>query len=100
MATKKKTKRAVMILDTHRGIYFGYLVKTSNAGRTVTLEGARHCFYFPVAKAGHKGVYGLATVGPRKDAKIGPRVNMDVHDVAKIIDCTDKAIKAWEGASW
>lgn len=96
----KAKNRAVLVLDTHRGIYFGYLVSTTNAGRTVTLEGARHCFYFPAAETGNKGVYGLATVGPAKGAKIGPRVTMTVHDVSKVVDCTPDAVTAWEKAEW
>ena len=95
-----KTKRPVLILDTHRGIYFGYLVSVTHEGRTVKLEKARHCFYFPVAEAGHKGVYGLATVGPADGAKVGPEVTMTVHDVAKIVDCTPKAVKRWTKVLW
>ena len=98
MSSKKK--KPVVVFDIHRGIYFGYLVKVENEGRTVTLEGARHCYYYPVAEAGHKGVYGLATVGPGDGAKIGPQVNMTVHDVSKWVDCTTKAVKRWKAAKW
>ena len=95
-----KKKKPVLVLDTHRGIYFGYLVKTENNGRTVTLEGMRHCYYYPVAEAGNKGVYGLATVGPAKGAKIGPPVTATIHDVSKWVDCTKEAVKRWKAAKW
>ena len=95
-----KKKKPVVAFDIHRGIYFGYLVKTENQGRTVTLDKARHCFTFPVTEAGHKGVYGLATVGPGEGAKIGPPVTMTVHDVSKWVDCTPKAVKRWLAAKW
>lgn len=97
MPTKKK---AVVVFDTHRGIYFGYLVKTENAGRTVTLKNARHCFYFPIAEAGHRGVYGLATVGPGEGSRVGPKVTMTVHDVSKVVNCEPQAVKLWEKAQW
>ena len=89
-----------MVTDTHRGIYFGWLVWESEDQSRVKLEKARHCFYFPVAEAGHRGVYGLATVGPGEGAKIGPAVTMVVRDVAKIVDCTEAAVAAWDMASW
>jgi hypothetical protein len=96
----KKTEKPVLVLDTHRGIYFGYLVAITNDGRTVKLEKGRHCFYYPTAEAGHRGVYGLATVGPAEGAKIGPEVTMTINDVAKIVDCTPKAVQRWKKISW
>lgn len=98
--TKPKSKKAVVVFDTHRGIYFGHLVSTTNAGRTVKLEMARHCFYFPTPDAGNRGVYSLATVGPCEGAKIGPEVTMTVHDVSNVVECTDKATKRWKQIVW
>ena len=46
-ATKKQ--RPVVIFDTHRGVYFGYLVSVTNQGSTVKLTGARHCFYWSIS---------------------------------------------------
>jgi hypothetical protein len=93
-------KKPVLILDTHRGIYFGDLVAKYDNDARVKLKNARHCFYFPVAELGHKGVYGLATVGPAKGAKVGPRVDMIIRDVAKIVTCTPSAVARWESATW
>ena len=96
----KKTKKPVVVFDIHRGIYFGYLVKHDLDRKTVRLKGGRHCFYFPIAEAGHKGVYGLATVGPGEGSKVGPSVTMTVHDVSKVVDCEPRAVKMWEKARW
>jgi hypothetical protein len=91
--------KPVLILDRHRGIYFGYLVEELEGGNAVRLENARHCYYYSTVK-NHKGTYGLATHGPGKESKIGPRVNMKVRDVAKIIDVSTKAMEQWEKATW
>lgn len=101
MEKKSATKKPVLILDIHRGVYFGYLVETRYNERTVVLENARQAFSFMcLGKDGEKGVYALATSGPQDGSKISPRINMIVHDVAKIIDCTDVAIQAWEKQIW
>ena len=97
MSSKKH--KPVVILDTHRGIYFGYLVSVRENGNAVKLENARHCYYFRHA-ANDYGVYSLASSGPASGSKIGPRVNMIVRDVSKIIDCSPVATKKWESASW
>jgi len=98
--TKKKEK-PVLILDAHRGIYFGYLVSKTNNGSTVKLVRARHCFYFVTKKRdGESGVYSLATSGPQTGSKIGPRVTMTIGSVLKIIDCEKKAVESWESATW
>tara|TARA_Y100000310_G_C20460086_1_gene704915 strand:- start:21 stop:320 length:300 start_codon:yes stop_codon:yes gene_type:complete len=92
--------RPVLILDCHRGIYFGYLVEELDGGKTVILENARHCFYFVKPAKEHEGVYGLATIGPQKGSRVGPRVDMKVMDVTKIVTCTSVAVVAWEAARW
>jgi len=99
-AGKREKKRYVMILDFHRGIYFGKLVATRNNERTVDVEEGRHCFRYGVAEAGHRGVYGLAIVGPAAGAKIGPAVKMTIHDVAKIVECTPEAVERWKKIIW
>jgi hypothetical protein len=100
MATTKTEKKAALILDTHRGVYYGRIVKIKDKGRTVELDGMRHAFYWSAGEDGEKGVYSLATVGPQPGSKIGPRVHAIVYDVAKIVDVSAKAIAAWEAATW
>ena len=94
----KAKKRPVLVTDTHRGVYFGYLKKIENAGKTVHLEGMRNAFYYRVK--GEKGVYALAVSGPAPGSKVGPRVNAQVNDVSKIVDCTSAATEQWEAAAW
>ena len=94
-----------LVLDSHRGIYFGYAtakaVRTAMEAGHIKLSDARHCFYYSVANHDeNKGVYGLATVGPNKGSKIGPPCAMRVRDISKIVDCSHDAAKAWRGASW
>ena len=97
--SKVKPKRPVLVTDTHRGIYFGYLVKHDIPNRTVKLEGMRHCFYYTLTDA-NEGTYGLATSGPAKGSKIGPCVNATIHDVSKVVDCSVSAVDRWESATW
>jgi hypothetical protein len=97
----KKKGKSVVVTDTHRGIVWGYLADTLEDGNAVRLEGARHCFYYAANNdAEHRGIFGLATQGPKSGSKIGPRVNMVVRDVAKVIECTKEATKAWESSKW
>lgn len=96
-----KIKDPVMVLDCHRGIYFGYLNKVLEGGNAVILDKARHCFYYSAPKeAGEAGVYSLATIGPQEGSKVGPRVKMKIRNVSKIVDVSSRALLAWESASW
>jgi hypothetical protein len=92
-------RRPVLVLDTHRGIYWGYIVETLEGGNAVRLENARHCFYFN-AVDGHEGVYGLAAAGPGKGSKIGPKVDMLIRDVSKVVECSKEAATRWESVAW
>ena len=92
-----------LILDKHRGVYFAAnvtAIRETPAGVAVDAEGIRHCLYYPVAEAGHKGTYGLATVGPADSAKVGPPVNGTIYDVVKVIDAAPEAVKRWGEISW
>ena len=88
-----------MVLDSHRGIYFGRVVEVLNDGKTVRMEDARHCFEFRCDRE-DRGVYALATDGPGAGSRIGPEVTMTVNDVSKIIDCAPDARARWEAATW
>lgn len=99
--TKEKKKKPVVVFDCHRGIYFGYLKKVDEKLKTVTLENARHCYYFGVPRdETQRGAYSLASYGPAGDSKIGPRVTMQIFDISKIVDCTKEAVARWEAAKW
>jgi hypothetical protein len=86
----------VLITTAHRGVFFGY---TNNpSGKTVVLNRARCCIYWP---ASNKGFVGLASAGPLEGAKIGPATGaMTLHDVTCAIECSPEAVKRWEAAPW
>jgi hypothetical protein len=98
--SKAREKKAVVIFDSHRGICFGYLEKITNAGKTVKLSGARHCFYFVEPPSGNKGVFSLGTIGPQDGSKISPRVTVTINDVTSIVECTQDAVVQWEKIVW
>lgn len=103
METTMAKTRPCLILDKHRGIYMAAnvtAVRETPAGVAVDAEGIRHVFYYPVADQGHKGVYGLATVGPADGAKIGPAVTGTIYDVVKVIDASPAAMERLAGVSW
>jgi hypothetical protein len=92
---KKEIERAVLVTTTHRGVFFGYAVKTD--GATIKLRGARNCIYWPTA---NKGFLGLASMGPVNGARVGPAADIELRDITCVAECTDESAKAWEAAPW
>lgn len=96
MASVMKVKeRAVVVTTVHRGVFFGYATDTS--GETIKLRNGRNCLYWTREV---KGFIGLATTGPLKDCRVGPAADIEIRNVTSVVDCTDAAVKAWEGAPW
>ena len=100
MGKSKNEKRAVLVTDIHRGVYFGYLVEELEGGKAVVLENARHAWYWRVDASNHPGIYGLTSGGPAKGSKIGARFNGKIRDVSKIIDVKPEAVARWESQGW
>jgi hypothetical protein len=94
-----KSGDAVLVTDSHRGIYFGYFVRRLENGNAIKLKNARHCFSYQCIE-GHEGVYGLASGGPGDGSKVGPRVTMIIRDISKLVELTPEAIDRWEKATW
>jgi hypothetical protein len=90
-----KTKRAVLVTTSHRGVFFGYA--TDTAGEMIALRAARNCLYWP---SENKGFMGLASMGPLKGARVGPAVDIELRDITSVALCTDVAVSAWEAAPW
>jgi hypothetical protein len=93
MASKKQNPTSVLVTTSHRGVFWGWLEKTSEDGRTLTLAGARNAIYWATTK----GFIELAQTGPNKNSKIGavaPRIVL--HDVTSVTECSETATKAWE----
>lgn len=90
----------VVVTDTHRGVVFGRLVRMDHVLRVATLAECRHC-YFWAFNSKAPGLFGLASHGPIAGSKISKPVDMcEVMDVAKVIDCSDAAVKAFGKAAW
>ena len=88
-----KSMKSVLVTTSHRGVFWGQLESTSDAGRTVTLTRARNAIRW----ATQNGFLELASDGPNSNSKIGaiaPRIVL--YDVTSITECTDAATQAWE----
>lgn len=95
--TSKKTNRArfVLVTTAHRGVFAGYLEKSENDGKILTLTQARCATYWATTR----GFLELAEVGPNANSKIGaPAPRIRLHDVTSEADCTAVAIEAWSKA--
>jgi hypothetical protein len=94
-------ERWCVVTDIHRGVVFGRLTDWDPVLRIATLANCRHCYYWP-ANPKAMGLFGLASHGPVKDgAKISEPVDLcQVMDVAKIIDCSAPAVKAFAKVKW
>jgi hypothetical protein len=102
MATNTVTdKRAVVICTAKRGVFFGYTHETGDAiiaRTTATLFNSRMCMYWSKET---RGVLGLASIGPQKGSRIGPRVpEITCESVTAVIVCSSDAIAAWESGPW
>ncbi len=91
-----KMKKAVVVTTKHRGVFFGY-VEGDTSKRTLELKGARNCLYWP---AETHGFLGLASKGPPKDARVGPAVNLKLHDITCVVECSKEATVQWEAEPW
>lgn len=91
----RKKERPVVVTTSHRGVFFGYAADVD--GETIKLRAGRNCIYWPVE---NKGFMGLAAMGPVKGARVGAAADITLRDITSVMECTDKAMKAWESAPW
>ncbi len=92
---KRKKERAVLVTTAHRGVFFGYAKETG--GATIKLRAARTCIYWP---SNNKGFLGLASMGPVSGARVGPAVDIELHNITCVAKVTVEAVRAWETAPW
>jgi len=84
----------VVVTTSHRGVFYGEFEKQE--AKVVTLKEARNCIYW---SSDVNGFVGLAANGPTDDCRIGPAApKMELQDVTAVLDCTEKAVKAWKKA--
>ena len=97
MAKKKSAmkERAVLVTTAHRGVFFGYA--TDVDGETITLRAARLCLYW---SADVKGFMGLASSGPSKSCRVGPRADITLRNITAVLTVEPAAVAAWESAPW
>ena len=93
--TKRTGERAVLVTTSHRGVFFGYAIKTD--GVIIKLRRARNCISW---QSENKGFLGLANMGPLSSARIGPFADIELRDITCVAECSEEATKAWESAPW
>ncbi len=87
----------VVVTTKYRGVFFGKITEEL-ADESITLEGAQMCIYWSPAM---RGVFGLASIGPDKDCRIGGAVPLlKIPGITAIAPCTDEAASRWRVAPW
>lgn len=95
MATK--TKRAVVVTTEFRGVFFGYVENAAELPAKIILRDCRCAVYWQDTR----GVLGLASSGPNKNCRIGPKVPQgELWKVTGVFDCSPEAVEAWELGPW
>ncbi|MCG8047133.1 MAG: hypothetical protein N0E48_16125 [Candidatus Thiodiazotropha endolucinida] len=84
----------VLVTTEHRGVFFGYT--TDTRGDVIELKRARNCIYWRKIK----GFLALAESGPTENCRIGPAVDIELHNITCVAKCTPEAVEAWEKAPW
>ena len=96
MATKKANTVALLVTTSHKGVFFGYGEPT--AGNEIVLKDARMCVYW---SSELRGVLGLASTGPTKNCKVGPKVHsIKLFNVTAVVGVSDEAAANWEKSPW
>jgi hypothetical protein len=88
---------AVLVTTIHKGVFFGYatgdVVKDS-----IKISNARNCIYW---SNDVKGFLGLASTGPTKSCRIGPKVpSIKLMGVTSVVEVSPEAVEAWEKSPW
>ena len=92
---KDPSGRPVIVTTTHRGVFFGYDEDTD--GDVIHLKDSRLCVYW---SSDVKGFMGLASIGPTKSCRIGPKANIEVRNITAVLEVTPEAERAWESGPW
>jgi len=95
------TERAVLVTTAHRGVFFGYapadFVEQANGLLSGKLRRARNCIYWP---SSNHGFLGLAALGPKSGARVGPAADIELRDITCVVECNPEAVCAWENEPW
>ena len=81
-----------------RGVFFARIDPKDVANDSIEVESLQMCIYWPID---NRGVLGLAADGPVKGARVTKPVARGlVKGVTLIVECSDKAVAAWEKCPW
>lgn len=96
---KSATKNLpVIVTTTHKGVFFGYTPPGDFTRDTIRIVDARMCVSW---SSEIKGILGLASTGPSRSCRIGPRVPaITLRDVTAVTEVSEAAVEAWETAPW
>jgi hypothetical protein len=85
----------VIVTTDKKGVFFG---KLKSEGDEVVLDDARMCVYW---SGDVHGVLGLAANGPTSGCRISPAIpSIKLNGITSVMDCSKKAVKAWEKEPW
>lgn len=90
-----KEERRYVILTEFKEVFCGFSSDVS--GDRIKLRDARQAIYW---SAETHGLLGLAVSGPARGSRIGPAANIEVRKIVNVIECTQAASAAWDGAKW
>lgn len=93
--------KPILITTEFRGVFFGYVDPDDpldSLPEKIELTNARNCVYWSRAQ---KGVFGLATIGPDSDCRVGHKLpKFTAWKITSITECTPEAAEKWEAAPW
>jgi hypothetical protein len=95
-ATTTTTERPVLVMTSHRGVFFGYA--TDVDGETIRIARARNVFEWSSAT---RGVIGLAAIGPMPGSKVGPAAPaLTLRNVTAVAECSAESVARFEAGTW
>lgn len=91
--------KPVLVTTENRGVFFGYLeTEPTELPAKITLKNMRNCISW---QSSIHGVFGLASSGPDKNCRIGPKVpSATLYKITCTVDCTPEATEKWELGAW
>lgn len=93
-----KLGKPVLVTTSHRGVFFGHLVKHDPKAKTATIDKIRNVVYW---SADVRGFIGLAATGPSCSCKVSlAGGESTLHDITGIFGCTPEAVEAFAKGPW
>jgi hypothetical protein len=93
-----ENERAVLVTTSHRGVFFGYAGDNYKPGDSIVhLRAARNVIYWPTS---NHGFLGLAAMGPKADARVGPPADIELRDITCVAQCTAEAADKFGAFKW